>query len=141
MTSLDKAVTRATAVADPTRDSGWDWSPVTVARDPRNPRRGLHPLLLTLPPAGNLADAFTTRRNLSTGRFREANPIIAPIAGSDALLYGTKLGLGLLTSYAADQFARRGHRNFGKVIAIFGGVAPFGFAAHNELLRRRTGGA
>jgi hypothetical protein len=78
----------------------------------------------------SLFDAWSTQDALERGGV-EANPIMKPIAGNPAALYGTSLASGLLTGYLADRLAKSGHRTAGKVISGLGIGVHLGAGAHN----------
>jgi hypothetical protein len=68
------------------------------------------------PAAASLFDAWTTQDALKRGG-EEANPLMKPLAGNNAALYGVNVGAGILTGIIADKLAKSGHRNAARLVS------------------------
>ena len=99
----------------------------------------LHPALQFGPVAASLFDAITTGIAMKRGA-QEANPIMAPFAGNDPLLYGTKIASGALTGWAGNKLAKSGHRTAGKIVSGIGIGVPLGAGTHNLMQLRALEG-
>lgn len=93
-------------------------------------RKGLNPLLVLGPMAGQGFDAATTLAALGPGS-REGNPIMEPFANNPAALFGVKGAAGLLVGLGANQLAKSGHRKAGKIMAALGTIAPIAVGISN----------
>jgi len=100
-------------------------------------RKGLNPLLLIAPAAGQGFDAYSTQQALKAGG-REANPAMAGIVDNPAKLYGTKLLFAAGTALAAEALAKSGHRTLGKIVAGVGTAVPIAAGIHNMEIAGRS---
>ncbi len=85
----------------------------------------------------NAMDIRTTRQGLSSGRAREANPLMKPFVKNTGAFIGVKAGLTVGTIYFAER-ARRKHPKKVLVWMIATDAALAAIVAHNyRVLRRR----
>lgn len=93
-------------------------------------RKGLNPLLVLGPVAGQGFDAATTLSAMGPGT-KEGNPLMEPFADNPAALLGTKGAVGLLVGLGANQLAKSGHRKAGKIMAALGTAIPAAVGVSN----------
>lgn len=76
-------------------------------------------MVLLAPPVAGLTDAYVTNRSLARGG-RELNPLA--IQGAKA--YAIKGGLGVATSWLANEAKKRGQRKSSKAAILLGTLGP-----------------
>ena len=105
-------------------------APPSAFVQPVKKREGLSPWLIGAPIAAQGLDAYSTGRAISHGG-QESNPALSGIADDPAKLYALKLALGTGVGFGANEFAKHGHRGWGKAIAGFGTAIPMLAGIHN----------
>ena len=78
------------------------------------------------PIAGQAADTITTALALRKG-YREANPIVAHVAGNLTAFAGVKLALAILQHIAVRGLAKTGHPKLARIVSALSfasGVVP-----------------
>lgn len=113
------------------------WSPgvpwVSPETDAKTPRKGVGPAPYVVMVAGNAADFGTTIAALSSGRGREANPLLGQ---SPARIAAAKIAATTLVGLAMHHLAKKGHPTAAKLLGYLNGGAMAAVAAHNARVGR-----